>query len=126
MGIIRWTKLGTTIGTLVIIMALGENMIKYTTKVTTSYYSHIFTHKCKKIDLKPFQSLLNHHGANIEFIVCCIQSLKKFSVLKIGQKYFWNWPVELCSKIFYIKRLIYYYFHLGSWKCIRKFSMVIN
>jgi hypothetical protein len=20
-----------------------------------------------------------------------------FSVLKVGQKYFWNWPMELCS-----------------------------
>jgi hypothetical protein len=28
---------------------------------------------------------------NIEFIVCCGQSLDKISVLKVGQKYFWNW-----------------------------------
>jgi hypothetical protein len=25
---------------------------------------------------------------NIEFIVCCIQNSKNFSVLKVGQKYF--------------------------------------
>jgi hypothetical protein len=42
---------------------LGENMIKYITKVVISSYIHIFTHKCKKVELKPFQSLLNHHGA---------------------------------------------------------------
>jgi len=44
-------------------MALGENMIKYTTKVVMNSYNHIFTHKCKKVELKPFQSLSNHHGA---------------------------------------------------------------
>jgi len=30
---------------------------------------------------------------NIEFIVCCIQSLENFSVLKVGQKYIWNWII---------------------------------
>jgi hypothetical protein len=38
-------------------------MIKYTTKITMSSYNYIFTHKCKKVELKHFQSLLNHHGA---------------------------------------------------------------
>jgi len=38
-------------------------MIKYPTKVDMSSCNHIFTHKCKKVDSKPFQSLLNHHGA---------------------------------------------------------------
>jgi hypothetical protein len=33
---------------------------------------------------------------NIEFIVYCIQSLEIFSVIKVGQKYFWNWILELC------------------------------
>jgi hypothetical protein len=42
---------------------LGENMIKYTTNVVISSYIHIFTHKCKKVKLKTFQSLSNHHGA---------------------------------------------------------------
>jgi hypothetical protein len=41
---------------------MGDNMIKYTTKVAMSIYSHIFTHKCKKVESKPFQSLSNHHG----------------------------------------------------------------
>ncbi len=63
-------------------------MITYTTKVTMSSYNHIFTHKCKKVESKPFQSFLNHHGAQFEFILCCIQSLEKFSILKVGQKYF--------------------------------------
>jgi hypothetical protein len=38
-------------------------MIKYTTKVVMSSCNHIFTHKCKKIESKPFQSLSNHHCA---------------------------------------------------------------
>jgi hypothetical protein len=42
---------------------MGESMIKYTTKVAMSSYSHIFTNKCKKVKSKPFQSLLDHHGA---------------------------------------------------------------
>jgi hypothetical protein len=63
-------------------------MIKYTTKITMSSYNHIFIHKYKKVKSKPFQSLLNIMGHDIEFIVCCIQSLEKFSVLKVGQKYF--------------------------------------
>jgi hypothetical protein len=41
----------------------GENMIKYTTNVIMSNFSHILTHKCKKVESKPFQSLSNHHGA---------------------------------------------------------------
>jgi hypothetical protein len=43
-------------------MKWGENMIKYTTKVAMSSY-HIFIHKCKKVELKHFQSLLNYCGA---------------------------------------------------------------
>jgi hypothetical protein len=42
---------------------MGEHMIKYTTKVVMSSYSHIFIHKCKKIESNLFQSLSNHHGA---------------------------------------------------------------
>jgi hypothetical protein len=38
-------------------------MIKYIIKVAMSSYNHIFTHKRKKVESKPFQSLLNHHGA---------------------------------------------------------------
>jgi len=38
-------------------------MIKYTTKVVMNSCNHIFTHKCKKVELKLFLSLLNHHGA---------------------------------------------------------------
>ncbi len=34
---------------------MGEIMIKYTTKVAMSSCSHIFTHKCKKVESKPFQ-----------------------------------------------------------------------
>jgi hypothetical protein len=44
------------------------------------------------------QTIMVH---NIEFIVCCVQSLKFFNVLIVGQKYFGNWLVELCSKIFF-------------------------
>jgi hypothetical protein len=44
---------------------------------------------------------------NIEFIVCCIQSLEDFNLLKIGQKYFWNWLVELCSKVLYVLKFWY-------------------
>jgi hypothetical protein len=40
---------------------------------------------------------------NIEFIVCYIKCLKKFSVLKVSQKYFRNWLVKLCPKVFYNK-----------------------
>ncbi len=40
----------------------GESMIKYTTKVVMSSYGHIL-HKWKKVELKPCQSLSNHHGA---------------------------------------------------------------
>jgi hypothetical protein len=32
----------------------SESMIKYTTKVAMSGYKHIFTHKCKKVESKPF------------------------------------------------------------------------
>jgi len=42
---------------------LGESMINPTIKVAMNNYSHIFTLKCKKVKLKPFQSLSNHHGA---------------------------------------------------------------
>ncbi len=66
----------------------SESKIKYTQKVALGSYNHIFTHKCKKAKSKPFQSLLNHHVISIEFIICCIQSLKFFNVLKVGQKYF--------------------------------------
>ncbi len=38
---------------------MGENMIKYTTKVGMSTCSHNFTHKCKKVESK----LSNYHGA---------------------------------------------------------------
>jgi hypothetical protein len=38
-------------------------MIKYPTKVDMSSCNHIFTHKCKKVESKPFQLLSNHHGA---------------------------------------------------------------
>jgi hypothetical protein len=38
---------------------------------------------------------------NIEFIICHIQSLENFSVLKVSQKYFWNLLMELCFKIFF-------------------------
>jgi hypothetical protein len=38
-------------------------MIKYKIKVAMSSYNHIFTHKRKKVESKPFQSLSNHHGA---------------------------------------------------------------
>jgi hypothetical protein len=59
----------------------GESIIKYTQKVIQE-----ITHKCKKVESKPFQSLSNHHGVKfVEFIVCCIKSLKNFSVLKVGQ-----------------------------------------
>jgi len=44
-------------------MKWGENMIKYTTKVAMSGCYHIFIHKCKKVELKHFQSLLNYRGA---------------------------------------------------------------
>ncbi len=43
--------------------SMGESMIKYTTKVGMSNCSHVFTHKCKKVELKPFQSLSNYHVA---------------------------------------------------------------
>jgi hypothetical protein len=36
---------------------------KYTQNVAIGNYSHIFTHKCKKIELKLLKSLLNNHGA---------------------------------------------------------------
>jgi hypothetical protein len=55
-------------------------MIKYTTKIGMSSYSHIFTHKCKKVNRNLFnrcQTIMVH---NIEFIICCIQHLKNFSV----------------------------------------------
>ncbi len=45
------------------LLDLGESMIKYTQKVALSSCSHVFTHKCKKVESKLFQSLLNHHGA---------------------------------------------------------------
>jgi hypothetical protein len=38
-------------------------MIEYTIEIAMSNYSRIFTHKCKKVESKPFQSLSNHHGA---------------------------------------------------------------
>jgi hypothetical protein len=38
-------------------------MIKYTIEIAMSSYNHIFTHKRKKVESKPFQSLSNHHGA---------------------------------------------------------------
>jgi len=58
---------------------------------------HVFTHKCKKVELKHFQSMSNHHGAQY-WIYNMLYT--NFCVLKIGQKYFWNWLVELCSEIF--------------------------
>jgi hypothetical protein len=45
------------------VLDLGESMIKYTQKVAFSSCSHVFTHKCEKVNSKKFQSLLNHHGA---------------------------------------------------------------
>jgi hypothetical protein len=69
---------------------MGDNMIKYTTKVAMSIYSHIFTHKCKKVESKPFQSLSNHHGTQYWIYSIYVQRLENLSVLKIGQKYFWN------------------------------------
>jgi len=84
------------------------------------------------INAKKWSWNLFHHCQtivvlNIEFnIVCCIQSLKKSNALKVGQKYFWNWLVELCSeKYFYTKRLIYCYFYLKSWKCTNKFEVAL-
>jgi len=57
--------------------------------------NHIFTHECKKVELKPLnhcQTIMMHNIEfmmhNIEFIVGCIQSLRNFSVLKVGQNYF--------------------------------------
>jgi hypothetical protein len=41
----------------------SESMISYTTKVVMNNCSHIFIHKCKKVKMKPFQSLSNHHSA---------------------------------------------------------------
>jgi len=61
--------------------------------------SHIFMHKCSKVKSKKFQSSSNHHGAKYRVYIMLDKSLKKISVLRVGQKYFWNWLVELCSKI---------------------------
>jgi hypothetical protein len=44
------------------VMEGGESMIKYIANIVMSSYNHIFTHKCKKVKLKPFQSLSSHHG----------------------------------------------------------------
>jgi hypothetical protein len=63
-------------------------MIKYTTKVAMSSCSHIFTHKCKKVESNPFQHCQTIMVHNTEFVICCIQSLENFNVLKVGQKYF--------------------------------------
>jgi len=52
--------------------------------------SHIFMHKCNKVKSKKFQSLSNHHGAKYQVYSMSDKSLKKISVLKVGQKYFWN------------------------------------
>jgi hypothetical protein len=45
------------------VIFLGESMINYTQKGVLINYTQVFTHKCKKVELNLFQSLLNHHCA---------------------------------------------------------------
>ncbi len=60
-------------------------------KMVPSNYSHLFTHNGKKVKSKPFQSLVNYHGA--QYWIYIMLHIK-FSVLKVGKKYFeidwWN------------------------------------
>ncbi len=78
---------------------MGWKHNKLYTKNNPKNCSHIFTHKCKKVESKPFNHCQSIIMLNIEFIMCCIQSLRNFSVLTISQKYFKNGLVGFCQKI---------------------------
>jgi hypothetical protein len=69
------------------------------TKSSLRSCTFIFTHKCKKVESKLFNHCQTIEVLNIESIICCIQKMKFVIVLKVIQKYFWNWVGKLCSKI---------------------------
>jgi hypothetical protein len=66
--------------------------IKYVHK--KDFKNHIFTHKCEIVEFKPFQSLSNHHHAKYWVYRMLYKILKILNVLKVGQKYVWNWLME--------------------------------
>jgi hypothetical protein len=96
-------------------------MIKYILKVTMSSYNHIFTHKCKKVETKPFQSLLNYHGAQYWVYSMLYTKFGNFLCTKSRSKVFLNLTNGILFKNTFTLKDWYIFFNLGSWKCISKF-----
>jgi hypothetical protein len=91
----------------------------------SSYHScsHIFAHKCVKIESKCFQSISNHHTAQ-QWVHNLLYTkfgklLYNRNMLKIFLKHI---SQNVFKNTFTLESLIYYYFESKSWKHISIFE----
>jgi len=86
--LLTWHKDGTNTYGLVR-SVVGENTINYTQKIII-IHANIFLHiNSRKLYS---QNIFNHYQTimllNSGFIICCIQSLRDFRIIKVSEKYF--------------------------------------
>jgi len=67
---------------------IGWKHDQVSTKLVVSSCNHIFTHKCKKVELNFFQSLLNHHGAQYWVYSMLHKKFEKLLCLQSRSKVF--------------------------------------